>query len=339
MKRKIVCLLTVFSLISMMLLFGCTGEAPPQNEGNGAAKNGEEGTEAVAKFPTQPITLYATFTGVTETSGRLLAEAASKYLDFPVNLVPKPGGSGVIAMEEVARAKDGHTLGILTGAQNSVQLMRGAPFDVIEDFTPIMQFLDFRWGIPVRPDSPFETLEDLLEYCRENPGKVNYSTGGAGAISHLCMEAVLHGAGVKANVIPTEGAPDALRMVLGGHVDTASICFWEEYVNEGQLRLLAVFLDERSPDFPDVPTTKELGFGLPPAPYVGIAGPAGMPKEHVKILEEAFTKGLNDPIFTEGMKNITMEITYKNSEDYAKAIEEGYHELDKILDVLDLKEN
>ena len=115
---------------------------------------------AAEKFPKKPITLYATFTGITELSGRLLAEAAGKYLEQPVVLVPKPGSAGIVAMNAVAKSKpDGYTLGILTGAQSSVSHMRGAPFNVLKDFTPIMQFIDYRFAILVKSDSSFKNLD------------------------------------------------------------------------------------------------------------------------------------------------------------------------------------
>jgi tripartite-type tricarboxylate transporter receptor subunit TctC len=292
---------------------------------------------ASAEFPSKPLTLYAPFTGVTELSGRLLAEAAGKYLGEPITLVPKPGAAGCIALNTVAKSKpDGYTLGILTGAQSSVSHMRGAPFKVLEDFSPIMQFIDYRFAIVVKADSPYKTLGEFIEYCKQNPGKVSYSTGGRGAISHLCMARILHKSGATANVVPCKGAPNALSKVLGGHLEASSICFWEPHVKEGKLRALAVFLERRSPDFPDVPTAKELGFGMPPAPYVGIAGPAGLPKDIAAKLEDSFTKGLNDPIFKDGMKKILMEINYKNSADFKKHVEDCYYELEKVVTELGL---
>jgi tripartite-type tricarboxylate transporter receptor subunit TctC len=292
---------------------------------------------AAEKFPKKPITLYATFTGITELSGRLLAEAAGKYLEQPVVLVPKPGSAGIVAMNAVAKSKpDGYTLGILTGAQSSVSHMRGAPFNVLKDFTPIMQFIDYRFAILVKSDSSFKNLDQFIEYCKKNPGKVTYSTGGRGAISHLCMAKILHKSGSKANVVPCKGAPNALTKVLGGHVTASSICFWEPYVKEGKLRALAVFLENRSPDFPDVPTAKELGYGMPPAPYVGIAGPAGLPEKVAKKLEYAFTKGLNDSVFKDGMKRVLMEINYKNSKDFKKLVTSSYYELEQVVKDLGL---
>jgi len=292
---------------------------------------------AKAEYPSKPITLYAPFTGVTELAGRLLAEAAGKYLGQPVVLVPKPGAAGCIALNTVARSKaDGYTLGILTGAQSSVTHMRGAPFKVLEDFTPIMQFIDYRFAIIVNADSRYKTLNQFIDYCKQNPGKVSYSTGGRGAISHLCMAKILHKGGAKANVVPCKGAPNALSKVLGNHLDASSICFWEPHVKEGTLRALAVFLEERSPDFPDVPTANELGFGMPPAPYVGIAGPAGLSKSVAAKLEDCFTKGLNDPIFKNGMKKVLMEINYKDSATFKKHVEKCYYELETVVKELGL---
>ena len=285
-----------------------------------------------AEFPTRPVILYSTFVGVTEVSARLLADSASKYLGQPIIVEPKTGGSGFLALNLVKNSKpDGYLLGILSGAQSSVTHMQGAPFNILTDLTPIVQYIDYRFGIIVKADAPYKNLNEFLDYGRKNPGKVTYSTGGWGAISHVCASKIFHKAGVTAKCIPYDGAPPALTAVMGGHADAASICFWEPYVKEGRLKALAVFLDERMPDFPDVPTARELGYGLAPGAYVGIAGPAGLPKEVLMKLEDAFTKGIQDPKFKESMRKIYMESHYRNSTDFKRHVEECHYELKKVV--------
>jgi len=290
-----------------------------------------------AEFPTRPVILYSTFVGVTELSARLLADSASKYLGQPIIVEPKTGGAGFLALNLVKSSKpDGYTLGILSGAQSSVTHMQGAPFNILTDLTPIVQYIDYRLALLVRGDAPYKNLKEFLDYGRKNPGKVTYSTGGWGAVSHIFAAIVFHKAGVTAKCVPYDGAPPAITSLLGGHVESSSIAFWEPYVKEGKLKALVVFLDERSPDFPDVPSMKELGYGSPPGPYVGIAGPAGIPKEVLAKLENAFTKGIKDPKFIEGMKKIYMEINYRNSTDFKKHVEQCHYDLKKVVTELEL---
>ncbi len=192
-------------------------------------------------------------------------------------------------------------------------------FDPVNDLTPIMRVGGYCFGILVRPDSPFKTLQNLVDYARANPGKVNYMSGGIGTGGHIAMEELAFKAGFKVNHVPSKGDPEASVGLLGGHVDVASASSgWIPLVEGGKLRLLATYGSKRTKRFADVPTVKEAGTNVVDELPMGIFGPKGLPKDLVAILHLAFQKGLNDPVFVGAMDKVEMPILYQGPEEFTK---------------------
>jgi tripartite-type tricarboxylate transporter receptor subunit TctC len=238
---------------------------------------------AQEKYPVKPINFLIGFPagGTTDVCARPLVNAASKILGQPIVVVNKPGGASAVAVATLKNEKpDGYTIGILGSGAVLSQHMRKVPYDTAKDFTPIMQYAVYLYGLVVQSESPWNTFNEFIEYARNNPGKVRYSTAGPGSPQHLVMERLALKEKVKWTHIPFQGGGPAVTALLGGHVEaTSQTTEWKAHVESGRLRLLAVYGEKRMIDFPNVPTLLELGYGISAASLISIAGPKGFPPD------------------------------------------------------------
>jgi len=141
---------------------------------------------AQEKYPVKPINFLIGFPagGTTDVCARPLVNAASKTLGQPIVVVNKPGGASAVAVATLKNEKpDGYTIGILGSGAVLSQHMRKVPYDTAKDFTPIMQYAVYLYGLVVQSDSPWKTFKEFIEYARNNPGKIRYSTAGPGSPS------------------------------------------------------------------------------------------------------------------------------------------------------------
>jgi tripartite-type tricarboxylate transporter receptor subunit TctC len=187
-------------------------------------------------------------------------------------------------------------------------------------------------GLVVKADSHWKTLKKLVEYAKKNPGKVSYSSTGIGSPMHLAMEYVAKQEGIQWTHVSYPGSTPALTALMGGHVTAQSgSTEWIPQVRAGEVRLLATHGEKRMKIFPDVPTFRELGYDFINETVFMAAAPKGTPSPIVKKLEEAFHKAMDDPEFIQAMERMEIEITYRNSEDTKKYLEEAYTRLGKMI--------
>lgn len=264
---------------------------------------------------------------------RVLADMASKTLGQPIVVVNKPGGGGAIAYGYLAQCKpDGYTIGGFgSGASAISPRLMPVNFDTKNDFDFVLRFADYFMAIGVSADSPWNTLEDLLAYARKNPGKVTYGTSGANSAVSFSTEVLASMAGVKLTHVPFDGGVASVTAVLGGHIDVASCAEVAEYTKSGQLRMLAVFSDTRHPDFPTVPTLKELGYDIGLPFWLGIVGPKGMPEDRLRIMHDAFKKAADSSEFTELLKRIVMVPAYTGLSDFRALVFDYYDDIGKVM--------
>ncbi len=279
-----------------------------------------------AQYPTKPINLLIGWGagGATDVTLRTLSEAAGKILGQPIVVLNKPGGGSAVALALLKNEKpDGYTIGNISAAGILSQYMRKVPYDVLTDFTPIIRYGDYTYGVVVRTESPWKTFPELVEYAKANPGKIKFSTSGAGSFHHLVMEALAHQEGIKWTHIPYKGGHEATTAILGGHVDVeACSSEWKPYVESGRLRLLATYNPNRLPRFPDAPTWAELGYKIAATGMVGVIGPKGLPRPVVDKLHGAYKQALDDPAFKKAMDALDMPIVYRDPEGLGKDLKE-----------------
>lgn len=286
------------------------------------------GGAAAEPFPTRPITFIIGFPpgGATDLTFRPLLEATSKVLGQPVVPVNKPGASGTLGPSSLKAMKpDGYTLAMGVMTLLTLPHMQDVAFDPMKDFTHIIRTHRSEFGILVRADAPWRTLKDLVEHARQHPNEIKYSTSTPGNVHQFAMEEIARKEGVRWNMVPYPGGPQAIAALLGGHVHAASQDFPSSmpHVLAGKLRLLAVFGTERVKRFPEVPTLPELGYSSWTAP-LGVLGPAGMDPAVVKVLHDAVRKAMADATYLKTLEMLETFTAYLNGEDYQRFMRESY---------------
>ncbi|MDR2128352.1 MAG: tripartite tricarboxylate transporter substrate binding protein [Burkholderiaceae bacterium] len=241
--------------------------------------------------------------GPLDITARALAEQAKTRLGAIV-VENKPGAGGNIGMAAVARAApNGYTLGIAAVATMSINpwLYTQMPYDAGKDFAPITRIARVPNVLVVNAQTAqkrqINTLADLIAYARQNPGKLNYGSGGNGSAGHLAGELFKQQAGIVATHIPYNGGNPAQLALLAGQVDfnIDNLATAAPNIKSGKLKALAVTTAERSDLLPGVPAMAETLSGFQIDTWWGLVAPAGTPAEVIDKLNSAFTDALKTP--------------------------------------------
>lgn len=252
--------------------------------------------------PIQLIVPYAPG-GPIDVTARLLAEQVKDALGTIV-IDNKPGAGGNIGSSLVAKAApDGHTIGISAVATHAINpwLFSKMPFDAARDFAPITQMLRVPNVLVMNADTAarlkIDTLADLIDYAKKNPGKLNYGSGGNGSAGHLAGEMFKQGAGVFAVHIPFNGASPAQLALLSGQVDfnIDNLAAAAVNIKAGKLKALAVTSARPTPLLPGVPALAGTIPGFEVETWWGLVAPAGTPAEVIARLNRAITAALKQP--------------------------------------------
>jgi tripartite-type tricarboxylate transporter receptor subunit TctC len=294
------------------------------------------GAPAVAaEYPAKPITFVLPMPpgGATDTVVRPLVNAAKKYLGQPIIVENKPGGGNTVGVQIVAaKPPDGYTIGVMQRSTLIAYHMGKLNFNPVDDATHIMNFSGLLQGIAVRSDAPWKTIQEFIEYARKNPESINYGTPGTGTTAHLPVEELAMEAGIKLTHVPYNGDAGCVPAILGGHVDAISATSgaWGPLLRGGKVRVLCIYYDRRSPNFPQAPTLKEVGYNVVETCPIEIFGPKGMPKPIVETIHEAFKKALDAPEFLAVLNNLDMRVLYTDpveSERFVRQDSEHYRKL------------
>jgi tripartite-type tricarboxylate transporter receptor subunit TctC len=207
------------------------------------------------------------------------------------------------------------------------------------DFIGLAQVMFESDALFVRSDAPYNTMEKFIEYAKQNPGKIKYSTSGAGGSSHLSMEGLAAAKGISIKHIPTKGNAETVAAILGGHITVAAgnpIAF-RPHEKAGKLKCLAQFGQKRDMNFvPEVPTFKEQGIDVVVDLWRWIVVPKGTPPERVKVLAAAFKNMLQDKATQEGLEKIGCFVAYLPSQDYEKVMKSSEEVISKLVKIANL---
>lgn len=291
---------------------------------------------AQGKFPDRPIRMINPWSpgGATDVQMRLLCEIAGKHLGQSVVIENRTGASGTMGALALAgdTRSDGYLLSQMGLAVFRNPLMTPKPaYDPSKDFTWVIHLTGYLAGVAVRADAPWKTMGELMADIRANPGKIAYGSPGAGSASHLTMEEIRLREGVDWLHVPFRGAPDNLQALLAGQTQfCVESSAWAPLVEDGQLRLLAVFTSTRAKRFPNVPTLQECGIEVDGNQPYGVAGPRNMDPGIVKILHDAFKQALYDPAHVAILDRYDMPLIYADSATYTEMAHKQF-ESDKLL--------
>lgn len=290
---------------------------------------------AAQGFPTRPLSIVVPFGagGTTDVLARVLGEEMAKVLGQSVVVVNKAGASGTIGAVEVANApRDGHTLGMLpvgplTTQPNLRTLSYGA-----DSFDYVCMVYSNPQLLLVGADAPFKTYADLVDYAKQNPGKVNYGSSGIGSVPHLAVVALANAAKVQMFHIPHKGEADALASLLGGRISLFVSHPTFMTAQAGKLRALFAFAPERLPDHPSVPTLVEQG-GPPLAFEVwgGIAAPKGIPASALASLENACKAGTSSEAFRKRMETLQTPVKYLDGRAFGNFVRAEFERNGRLL--------
>ena len=294
-----------------------------------------------AAYPERSVKIIIPWSvgGMTDVLTRPIAKWLEDYFDVPFVVENKPGGSGIIGSLLIENAvADGYVFGTTSMSTVSAQYVSPV-YPKMENVEPLAQAITIPATVTVNADSPWKTLEEYVSYAKANPGKIKNSNSGIGASAHISAIVFEDKAGIELNHIPYVAYAEAVVALLGGHVDSTNIPLPDvaPHIEAGKLRMLAIASNERHPDFPDVPTLKELGIDVVMGNYSGFVAPKGITKEQIKVLEEGIGKALQDPEIRNFLIGAGFQPVYLNAEEFAKKIKDTEDSLDYLVNELGIK--
>jgi tripartite-type tricarboxylate transporter receptor subunit TctC len=278
-------------------------------------------------WPQQPVKIIVPYSpgGTVDFSARQIGNKLSEQLGKPFVVENKVGASGTIGNATVAKsAPDGYTLLANDTTYAMLPAMfKTLPWDHANDLVPVTTILTTPVVLVVPAASPFKTAQELVEFARRNPGKLNFGSGGIGSSTHLNAELFRKEAKIDVAHIPYKGAGDAMTGIISGQVDlliTATPTGMGQ-IKGGKVRALAVTGAKRSPAFPEVPTFAEIGLpGYTVTGWFGLAVPKGTPKEIIAKIHAETVKALADPALRERLQLQGAEPGGMAPEAYAKFV-------------------
>lgn len=293
-------------------------------------------------YPTKPVTVYIGFAAgaTTDLSARALGQGLEKVLGVPFVMESKPGATATVATGLVARAKpDGYTLAVVSTGVLTVRphIMRLA-YDPMKDFTPLAQYSHYIGALTVRSDAPFKTIDEFTAYAKARPG-VSYTSSGLYSQQQLAAELFRQCKGLDFTHVPTKGGAEANTLLLGKHADfTAGAGQHIQFVREGKMRMLVLFnTDQRDPEFPDVPTMKEIGCQDAPALGYLVLAPKGIPDSVSRILGDAIRKVAESPQFQKALQGMEIPYDFKDRRQLEKEIPGEYVFFKSFLEKMGVK--
>jgi len=257
---------------------------------------------AAADYPTKPVRVFVPYGpgGVGDLTMRLLADKLGDQLKQQFVIENRPGAGGIASATQVLRAPaDGYTLGEIGNGQSiSASLFNKLPFDVLKDFTPVSVAASFEMLLAVPGNSPYKTLQDVVDAAKKNSGKLNLGAINPGSTQNLSAYLFEQVTGAQFTVVTYRTTPELVTALLRGDVDLG-FDYYAGFISEiggGKLRIVATSGEERDPLLKDVPTARESGF----PDYIvvgwnGLAAPAKVPPEIINILHDGVIKALADP--------------------------------------------
>ncbi len=281
------------------------------------------------EFPTKPVTLIVPLGagGSNDLTARALASVGAEYLGQPVIVQIRAGGGGAIGSDLVAKATpDGYTLLFGgPGPNTTLPAVEGrskGPDDLLAvcriNYSPDI--------ISARPDAPFKTFKEMLEWAKANPGKLIYGNTGPWGAGDLPWKIIMQQTGITSRVVPYDGGGPALTALLGGHIDAmiGLTAHSLPHIRAGKVRVLAVLDDRRDPDLPDVPTCKEEGVNVTYLLWRGVLAPKGTPRPVINKLAAAFKKMTEDKSVIAMIRQFGDEIQYLGPDEFTKVWREEY---------------
>jgi tripartite-type tricarboxylate transporter receptor subunit TctC len=295
-----------------------------------------------AAWPVRPIKLILPYApgGATDLIGRPWAEKLSQAFGQQFVIENRGGASGIIGTEAAAKAApDGYTFLLTPNAPLSVQpTLRKTPYDPEKNFTPVGRVGDLISGFVIHPAAGPKTFREMVDYAKANPGKLAYGSAGLGTASHLRLEMLKVKAGIDILHVPYRGNADALNDLLANNVQMMNEINPMPHVRAGKLILLDISYPERHPDFPNVPTLWEVGYGDAYVPsWYSIWAPAGTPADIIERLNAKMAEIARTPEMKARLLAINVACPIQTPEEMRRHLAEDTRRNAELIKLTNLK--
>src|SRR5262245_37043662 len=296
-------------------------------------------TAAAAQAPSRPLKIVVPFPpgNGTDILARLMAPKMTAASGQAVIVENRGGANGQIGAESVAHAAADGTTILFTSPSTHVTslfLQKNLPYDPVRDFTPITAAVEPVTVMTVNPSLPVNSVKELIAYAKANPGKLNYSSPGVGAVFHMSGELFKLGAGVDIVHVPYKGASPALQGVIAGEVAIGfnSLASVLPHMRSGKLKVLAVLEAKRYPGLPDVPSIAEALPGFEkPASWFGLFGPAGLPPATTARLHGELVASLKEPEVSRKIDELAMTVIASTPEEFTRMLQTGIDQYGRLI--------
>ena len=294
-------------------------------------------------YPSRPARIVVGFTagGATDIQARLMGDWLSERLGQQFIVENKPGASGNIGTETVAKAPpDGYTLlQVVTPHAINAALYSNLSFDFVRDIAPVIHVARLAYVVVVNPSVPATTLPELIAYAKANPGKINYGSAGQGTPQNISCELFKMMTGVNLVHIPYKGGAPAVADLIAGHVQVifAPVSESIQQIKSGKLRALAVTTATRLDVFPDIPPIGDFVPGYEASGFAGIGVPKGTPAEIIDRLNREINAGLADPKIKGRIVELGGTVVGGSPAEFATIISEATEKWAKVIKFAEIK--
>lgn len=275
-------------------------------------------------YPTRPVRIVVGFApgGATDIAARAIAQKMAENFPHTVIVDNRPGASGNIAAELVAKsAPDGYTVFMANATIAIPSLFKSLPFDVKKDFAPVTLVANGPSALVVHPSLPAKSVRELIALAKQRPGQVNFASAGQGNITHLAMELFNLMAGINMVHLAYKGGGLAMIAVVSGEAQVGfiSIAVTQPQIRQGKLRVIALSSSKRSLALPDVPTVSEAGLpGYEASSWYGLFVPSGTPKSVISNLNSGVNRSLNTSEVKDRLVSQGFEPAGGSAEDFTR---------------------
>lgn len=309
-------------LIASSLLFSTAHSASPSSADD---------------FPSQPIQLYVPFNpgGSVDVTTRALGRAIEKELPgTTVVVVNRPGAGGSIALGQVARANpDGYTLGVFVPPNAVIApQMQDVPYDALQDFSYVAHYGVTTLYVAVPADSPYRTLDDLLDDMQAHPGKVMIGVTTLGSTPHLATARMLKDRDLTSEYVAYGGGAQIITAMLGNQVPVAALAGEAiPHVLSGKIRFLASYSADKVSAVQDVPSIREFGFEWNAESWTGLVAPTGLDEGIRQKLETAVMQATKDPDFQKTMESMATIVKPMTGSELQHLLEQSHKDLTPLI--------
>jgi len=301
---------------------------------------------AAQDWPTKTVKIIVPFApgSTPDAVARLIGDQLQQKLGQPFVIENKPGASGNLGTDAVAKAEpDGATIGISIGGPLAINtlLFSKLPYDPGKDIAPITQLVTQPSALAINASLNVNSVSELVELLKREPGKHNFGSIGNGSLSHLAMEAIALKSGVKLVHIPYAGSPQAMTALLRGDVQMACLPAISviPHVGPGKVKILAVSTARRSAFLPEIPSLKEAGIDVEADAWMGLIAPAGLPAAMINTINQQVVEAIRTSAIREKLASQLMEPIGNSPAEFRARIEAEIGRWDPVIKAANVKIN